>query len=358
MIKNSNENMGSCEDLVSIITPMYNAEKYLLQCIESIVNQSHENIEAIFVDDGSTDNSKKICERYSYIDSRVKILYQKNSGPSSARNLAIQKSSGQFIFFLDADDYIEKNAIKSLIQKHKETEADLIVGDFRKIKNGKEDLRTDIRFLEDKLLSEQEVLDNARKYLQRPNKNLLFAFSWARLFSSSIIKNNGIFFNQKLHTFEDVAFNFDYLNYVKKAYFMNECVYNHRVYDAYSSATLNIDNNPKKLFGYLYALENAENFLEDKIGKKQAKKEAGHSRTYLSIIQLVRTCGQINNSNKNNIYNMIKEFVNYKDVREGLKYYSPSKGDSKIIPYLIRLKMITPLMKICKYKADKRYNKK
>lgn len=342
-------------DLISIIIPVYNAGKYLQECIEKTINQTYKNIEIFLINDGSTDNSGEICSRYENKDKRIKSIHTQNQGVSSARNLAIQKSGGEFIFFLDADDFIEDDAINTLMKRYRESNADFIIGNFRKMKNGFEEKRTDTQILEDKLFSEENVLENARSYLRRPNKNLLFAFSWARLFKTSIIKEKNINFNNKLQNFEDVAFNFDYLKNVKNLYFTKDVIYNHRVYDNFSSETFNIGKNPKRLFGYLEALTSAENFLKGRIGEEKAKKEIGHCRTYLSIIQLVRTCGQINSSNKESIYDMIKELVNDEKVKEGIRYYLPSKGDSKIIPMLMQFGLVNPIIEICKYKSYKRY---
>lgn len=97
-------------DLISVIVPVYNVEKYLRKCIESIINQTYKNLEIILVDDGSTDASGKICDEYACIDNRIKVLHKENGGISSARNAGLNVSSGAFITFIDSDDYIEKDA--------------------------------------------------------------------------------------------------------------------------------------------------------------------------------------------------------------------------------------------------------
>lgn len=108
-------------DLISVIVPVYNVEKYIENCITSIINQTYQNLEIILVDDGSTDFSGIICDKYSEIDNRIKVLHKKNGGVASARNLGLEVSTGEWVAFVDSDDYIEEkmyeklynNAIKS-----------------------------------------------------------------------------------------------------------------------------------------------------------------------------------------------------------------------------------------------------
>ena len=348
----------SIADLVSVIVPVYNSEKYLRLCIESIINQSYKNIEIILINDGSTDNSGKICDEYALGNERIRVIHEKNMGPAAARNEGIENSRGGFILFVDSDDFIEKDAIESLIKSFDQHKADIIIGDFKKIKNGVVEARRDICFPCSKVLTKQDLVDCSRLYLKKPNKYLLFAFSWGRLFKASIIKDKKIYFNADLHTFEDVAFNFDYLNYTNKVFFLKEPVCNHVFHDNYISATMAVGDNPRKLFGYKQALVNISNFLKNKITTDDLRKEVGQAYVSLTIIQLVRICGQINGNNKRNIYQLIEELVNDSNLRNNLKFYFPSKGESKIIPFLIKLKLVLPIIWICKYKANRRHAKR
>jgi len=220
MEKPINNNLIS--GLVSIIVPIYNSEEYLSRCVESIINQSYRNIEIVLVNDGSSDNSKAICNKYALADDRVIAISQKNNGPSSARNNGIESSNGEFIFFLDSDDSIKNNAISLLIKSYNQTKADIIIGDFEKINDIDSNSGNNRVFSNSKLLTKQDIIDYARWYLKKPNKFPLFAYSWGRLFKSSIIKINNICFNTDLWTFEDMAFNFDYLNYTDKVFFLKK----------------------------------------------------------------------------------------------------------------------------------------
>lgn len=115
---------------VSVIIPVYKAEKYLNRCLESLVNQTLREIEIILVDDGSPDNSGKICDEYAKIDNRVKVIHKENSGVSSARNVGLENATGEYIAFVDADDYVELNAYEELYSKAKKTDADAVICDY------------------------------------------------------------------------------------------------------------------------------------------------------------------------------------------------------------------------------------
>ena len=111
--------------MISVIVPVYNSEKYLAQCISSILNSTITNIELILIDDGSTDGSKSIIERYSLLDKRISSYYIQNSGASVARNIGINKSSGEYICFVDSDDYVDKDMFEYLLYLINEYDADV-----------------------------------------------------------------------------------------------------------------------------------------------------------------------------------------------------------------------------------------
>lgn len=117
-------------DLVSVIIPVYNVEDYLDRCVASVVGQTFQNIEVILVDDGSTDGSAEICDRWSAKDSRVKTLHQTNQGVSAARNAGLQAASGNWILQVDSDDYIAPDAVERLVSTANETSSDMVICDF------------------------------------------------------------------------------------------------------------------------------------------------------------------------------------------------------------------------------------
>lgn len=119
--------------MLSVIIPIYNVEKYLTKCIESVINQTYKNIEIILVNDGSTDNSKEIIDKYSSIDSRIKVINKKNGGLSDARNVGIELAKGEYITFLDSDDWIELNMYEKLYKYIKQENADIVQCSYQKV---------------------------------------------------------------------------------------------------------------------------------------------------------------------------------------------------------------------------------
>lgn len=120
--------------LVSIIVPVYNVQYYLQNCIESILCQTYKNLEILLIDDGSTDCSGSICERYANIDARIKVIHKKNGGLSDARNVGIDVSTGRYIMFVDSDDYMPRNAVEYLYDNINKYNADISVGKLKTTK--------------------------------------------------------------------------------------------------------------------------------------------------------------------------------------------------------------------------------
>ena len=123
------------KELISIIVPIYNIQNYLSLCLDSIINQSYRNIEIILVDDGSTDNSGKICDDYSKIDDRIKVIHKKNGGLSDARNTGLEIVTGDYIGFVDGDDFIHKDMYNIMIDQLKKCDADVSICKFKRFSN-------------------------------------------------------------------------------------------------------------------------------------------------------------------------------------------------------------------------------
>ena len=116
-----------CEDLISIIVPVYNVEEFLNQCIKSVLDQSYKKLEIILVDDGSTDRSGKICDRYQMTDARIKVIHKENGGLSDARNTGLRLAKGKYYSFIDSDDYISSEMIQTMFDSLKRNQCDIAV---------------------------------------------------------------------------------------------------------------------------------------------------------------------------------------------------------------------------------------
>ena len=124
-------------DLISIIVPVYKVEKYIDECIKSIINQTYTNLEIILIDDGSPDNCGKICDEYAKNDKRIKVIHQKNMGQSVARNVGLEYAKGDYIGFVDSDDYIKNNMFEVLHNNLVSYNADISICNIIKVKNNK-----------------------------------------------------------------------------------------------------------------------------------------------------------------------------------------------------------------------------
>jgi glycosyltransferase involved in cell wall biosynthesis len=347
------------KELISVIVPVYNCQDSLHRCLDSIRGQSYRTLEVLLINDGSTDDSGAICDEFARADDRIRVFHGPNSGPAAARNLGIEQATGSLLFFLDADDDIEKNALQLLVESYQASKADLIVGDFKKNKDGHWlESGHDAVLSSSKLLTKHNIQDYTKSYLRKPNRFPLFVYSWGRLFKSSIIKEHRIRFNAGLRTFEDVLFNFIYLKHANDMFFVNEPIYNHLVHENYASASMMISGNPEIMFGYKEALVAAGEFIAGNTADATTREDIGHAYVCYTIIQLVRICGQLSGSNKKKIYKVVRETVNETRLRTNLQFYSPSKGDSKMVPLLMKLRLVWPVIAVCRYKANKRYRKK
>lgn len=343
--------------MVSVIIPVYNGEKTLRRCVESVAGQSYDRLEILLIDDGSTDDSLGMARDLALADERIRVIRSPvNEGPSAARNKGIDDARGELLLFVDADDCLEPDALASLVAGIDEHEADISVADFIKIKDDGSTVGSGIELADGSLLSRTGLIEQTLRYLKQPNKSLLFAFSWGRLFKTSIIRQNRIRFSPDLRTFEDVAFNFDYLNCAEHLYFSAKRAYRHALHDDFTSASMTLRGRPENLLGFRSALLSIERFLKLAGAADGAHKMIGHARVSLTIIQLVRICGQAW-GDASLLHKFIEETIRDPRLQESLPHYSPTGGDSNVIPLLMRWRLVRLLIMLCRYKAKKRYGR-
>ena len=190
------------EPIVSIIIPVYNTELYLSTCIESILTQSFSDFECILVDDGSTDGSGVICDIYAEKDQRIHVLHKKNNGVCSARNLGLDNANGEFIVFMDSDDFIKEHHLEHLMR----SDSDLVITGVQKFqaKNEVSVPRAHVDF---------KIEDLPSYWNTPPNMNYLYCFPWAKRFRASIIRDHCIRFNESLFFTEDMCFNMQFMSF-------------------------------------------------------------------------------------------------------------------------------------------------
>lgn len=169
-------------DKISIILPVYNVDKYLRKCIDSILNQTYKNFELIIIDDGSTDNCPSICDEYKLLDNRIQVIHQENKGLSAARNVGIDLSIGKYITFIDSDDYIDNKYLEILHKLIVENKADMAVCD-KIIVNDKEKETN-------KLITNynNEIIDVEEAYMRMFKCNGIGFNVWSKLYKTNIVK--------------------------------------------------------------------------------------------------------------------------------------------------------------------------
>ena len=202
---------------ISIIAPVYNVEKYLERFIYSIITQSYTNLELILIDDGSTDDSGAICDKFEMKDERIKVFHQSNKGVSSARNLGLDNCLGDYVSFVDTDDWLESDMYDCLINSISENDCDLAVCDVYNVdENTDSKVKTNNWNDAPKLLSQKDVY------------GVIFAKSstlWNKLFKREIVSKCR--FDEKLTYGEDMIFLLDTIQYINKATAIKDAKYNY-----------------------------------------------------------------------------------------------------------------------------------
>lgn len=169
------------DSLISIIVPVYNVEKYLERCINSIINQTYKNLDIILVNDGSTDNSGKICDEFNFKDNRIQVIHKTNGGLSDARNAGLEIAKGEYIGFVDSDDYIALDMFETLYNLTQKYSAEISILSFYEMYNGKLISVRDSKKLEqmDKIEAIKELLIDTK----------IQSYAWNKLFKKSLFEN-------------------------------------------------------------------------------------------------------------------------------------------------------------------------
>lgn len=227
--------MNNC---ISVIIPIYNVEKYLAKCIESVLGQTYKNLEIILIDDGSPDNCGKICDKYAYSDRRIRVIHKQNGGVSSARNAGLDIATGEWIYFLDPDDWIEIDTMEKVLKKATETKADMCFFDYE---NAFEDNSVFVSTLH----SDKTLFTNMKDY------GALCTYSqaasvWSYIVKAPLILDN-IRFDENLYRGEDVVFNFQLYGHIKSFSYLKTVLYHRRIRTESAMAIIR-DDYPKTVY--------------------------------------------------------------------------------------------------------------
>lgn len=207
------------KDLVSIIVPIYNTSNYLYELIKSIQKQKYKNLEIILIDDGSTDNSREICEKFGKKDNRVLFFSKENEGVSIARNFGLDKAKGKYIFFADSDDILDENCILNFISEIKDYDL-ICAGYYEMFKN---------KIIEKKITNAKGEIEKDDFLKGVLNNNNIKGFLWNKFFRKDIIDKFNIKFEENINFLEDTLFVCNYIKYCNKICMIPSTLYYYRM---------------------------------------------------------------------------------------------------------------------------------
>ncbi|MFV0198753.1 glycosyltransferase [Empedobacter falsenii] len=316
---------------ISVIIPVYNAEKYLDQCLQSVLNQSFTNFELILINDGSKDRSGEICDTYAGKDQRIKVFHQQNAGPAKARNTGIKIARGEYITFVDADDTIEKEYYGDMMKIADQLHPDILISNVKL--PGKKSI-ANTSFPKDVLLKSNQIKEKILSSYYGGNLSQIPSL-WNKLYKKTFIHMNNLLIDETRVRAEDYWFNFYAFKNAETCYAIDKTYYN------YNTA---VDNSVMKTF----RKDQFQGFL-------RTRNELEHNNQELKIkINQTRWDTEfINNSNefilmcyKNKRYDIVKKILKDKEFKKAIKNYRPVNLHTKIIKkaQLLHLRFVSKLV--------------
>ena len=318
---------------VSIIVPVYNVENYIERCLNSLVNQTFKDIEVITINDGSTDKSLELLNKYEKEDIRVSVIDLGDEGVSYCRNLGIEKANGKYIMFVDSDDWIDSSMVEVMYKKAEENNLDLVMCSYiREFKDHSKEkifnLPQEIIYKEDKVKNEllRKLVGPIKEELSNPEMLDALCTVWGKLYRADILKENKIKFVdlKKIGSAEDTLFNIFTFNYLKKLMFLNKPMY-HYWRDNLKSVTSQynpkLKEQRKVFFKYISDFIKENNF-------EQVFEEALNNRICTSVLGLgLIECSKNNKISRINKIKNIKKIIYEEYIRNAyknleLKYFS------------------------------------
>ncbi len=233
--------MNYIDGCVSIIVPVYNVEKYLNRCVDSILSQTYRNIEIILVDDGSPDSCPAICDEYATADKRIKVIHKNNGGLASARNAGLDQSTGQYILFVDSDDWIDPDGVKKLVYIAEKYLVDFVR--FRAVKNGFPSIADNTpvwlgkpREMSGGLYTKQRIeTDILPRLITTPELTMgPIVSAWGSLFRRDFLDNTKIRFDESIRFSEDLLFSAEVVLNANSFYYLEEGGIYHYFYNSAS----------------------------------------------------------------------------------------------------------------------------
>lgn len=289
---------------ISVIIPVYNVKKYLKKCINSVISQTYKNLEIILVDDGSPDSCPEMCDDFAKKDTRIKVIHKKNGGLSSARNAGLDITTGQYVYFLDSDDYIEKETLETMLTTMQKNKVDIVIAGAQPFYIGK---------------NKPERFDYMVNYFNTTNEQSifkpksimkLFPVAWGKLYKKNIIDKYNLHFDEGLIN-EDESFNWYYNTKIKHGIFIPNKFYNYLIRQ--DSIMGRKESKGDKICDSLHIVDNVYyHLIIHKLYKKYKKKFIAWAFSLISYTEYLAK-----EYNNQTVANKCKDYY----VKYNIKYY-------------------------------------
>jgi len=305
-------------NIITVVVPIYNVSKYLNACIDSILNQNYRNLEVILVDDGSTDESAKICDEYEKKDARIIVFHKKNGGLSSARNVGIDNATGEFITFIDSDDYVGPTFIETLYESIRNWDSQISMCDFLRVDENKEldEIVINNSPRQEDFFSPEEAIKN----VYSSDYHGIDFVAWAKLYRIELFTTTGIRYPEgKLH--EDTFTTYKLFYEAKKLSYVDYPLYYYRIREG---SIMNAQFNLKRL-DMLEATREMCDFLRRK-GHKELLKLAFIEHLH-NTKKIISEMLQSPNVDKTDIKSVCK------DLKRDISYYKDCISLERYIYY-------------------------
>lgn len=207
------------QPLVSIIVPVYNGEQTIERCLVSLHNQTYQKIEVFIINDGSSDHTRRILERYAEMDRRFQVIHKKNTGVSDSRNVGIRRAKGKYLQFVDGDDWLVRNAIEKMVEIAEENRCDMVISDFYRVVGHNIYKKGHIK--KEGIISRKEYAT----YMLDAPANFYYGVMWNKFFRTDIVKKEHLNCSLQLDWCEDFQFNLEYLQYADRIYVDRQAYY-------------------------------------------------------------------------------------------------------------------------------------
>ena len=326
-------------DLISVVVPCYNVEKYLEKCVQSIVCQTYTNLEIVLVDDGAKDSTPQLCDKLALTDSRIKVIHKANGGLSDARNAGIAVASGKFITFLDSDDWIEPDTIKKAYEKMLVDNLGLVVWGYV------------ADFVDD-----NETVLNSRKCMvngicEKGNADVLTkkdtlgicGYAWNKLYKTDIIKENNLLFEKGISLVEDILFNSLYFCRCEKIAFI-DYIGNH--YIQRGRVTLGTKRYENAFELKTMGCTARENILKHFYVDEKVIASVMGSFYYGALNAAISTVATEPNLKKSEIIARMKAFLKQSQVQDVAKKALKTSFKQQLFVILVRMRMSSILVKL------------